>query len=111
MPTSTTFKEMAHYSCNMGGCIYTVRAALFLYYVPFTITDDRNIPALGRIGDVDDIIASVLVEDGKVRAKSKPLTLIAHSRRSNQRHINLCHRIACAPLMVSLSSRMVFGNT
>ena len=31
------------------------------------IHDDRNVPALGRIGDVDDIIASVLVEEGKVR--------------------------------------------
>jgi hypothetical protein len=29
--------------------------------------DARNPPALGRIGDPDDIIASVLVEDGKVR--------------------------------------------
>ena len=26
----------------------------------------RNVPALGRIGDPDDIIASVRVEDGKV---------------------------------------------
>ncbi|KAJ4496034.1 hypothetical protein C8J55DRAFT_553776 [Lentinula edodes] len=32
------------------------------------IHDDRNIPALGRIGDPDDIIASVLVEDGKIQA-------------------------------------------
>ncbi|KAJ4486894.1 hypothetical protein C8R41DRAFT_768434 [Lentinula lateritia] len=31
-------------------------------------TNDRNIPALGRIGDPDDIIASVLVEDGKIQA-------------------------------------------
>jgi hypothetical protein len=30
------------------------------------VADDRNIPALGRIGDPDDILASVLVEDGKV---------------------------------------------
>jgi len=30
-------------------------------------TDQRNIPALGRIGDPDDIIASVRVEDGRVR--------------------------------------------
>ncbi|KAK1227529.1 hypothetical protein PQX77_009436 [Marasmius sp. AFHP31] len=32
------------------------------------IHDDRNVPALGRIGDVDDIIASVLVEEGKILA-------------------------------------------
>jgi hypothetical protein len=32
------------------------------------IHDDRNVPALGRIGDPDDIIASVLVEDGKINA-------------------------------------------
>ncbi|KAJ7594042.1 hypothetical protein C8J56DRAFT_426534 [Mycena floridula] len=30
------------------------------------IHDSRNIPALGRIGDPDDIIASVLVQDGKI---------------------------------------------
>ncbi|KAL1717600.1 hypothetical protein EV715DRAFT_202881 [Schizophyllum commune] len=30
------------------------------------IHDERNIPALGRIGDPDDIIASVLVEGGKI---------------------------------------------
>ncbi|KAJ6613578.1 hypothetical protein B0H10DRAFT_2047783 [Mycena sp. CBHHK59/15] len=30
------------------------------------VHDDRNIPALGRIGDPDDIIASVLVQDGKI---------------------------------------------
>ncbi|KAG5651630.1 hypothetical protein H0H81_008007 [Sphagnurus paluster] len=30
------------------------------------IHDDRNIPPLGRIGDPDDIIGTVLVEDGKI---------------------------------------------
>ncbi|GLB39867.1 hypothetical protein LshimejAT787_0703770 [Lyophyllum shimeji] len=30
------------------------------------IHDDRNIPPLGRIGDPDDIIASVRVQDGKI---------------------------------------------
>ncbi|KAF7292943.1 hypothetical protein MIND_01193500 [Mycena indigotica] len=34
------------------------------------IHDDRNIPALGRIGDPDDIIASVLVEDGKIQPET-----------------------------------------
>ncbi|KAJ7253066.1 hypothetical protein B0H12DRAFT_1117304 [Mycena haematopus] len=33
------------------------------------IHDERNVPALGRIGDPDDIIASVLVEDGEVGAQ------------------------------------------
>lgn len=33
-----------------------------------TCVDSRNIPALGRIGDPDDIIASVLVQDSKVRS-------------------------------------------
>ncbi|KAI0922686.1 hypothetical protein AcV5_009591 [Taiwanofungus camphoratus] len=32
------------------------------------IHDNRNIPALGRIGDPDDILASVRVEDGKILA-------------------------------------------
>ncbi|KAG8856448.1 hypothetical protein FRB96_006414 [Tulasnella sp. 330] len=30
------------------------------------INDHRNIPAMGRIGDPDDIIGSVMVQDGKV---------------------------------------------
>ena len=32
-----------------------------------TYLDERNIPALNRVGDPDDIIASVLVEDSKVK--------------------------------------------
>lgn len=32
------------------------------------INDERNIPALGRIGDPDDIIASIRVEEGKILA-------------------------------------------
>ncbi len=31
------------------------------------VHDERNIPPLGRIGDPEDIIATVLVEDGEVR--------------------------------------------
>ncbi|THH31833.1 hypothetical protein EUX98_g2343 [Antrodiella citrinella] len=34
------------------------------------INDERNIPALGRIGDPDDIIASVRVEEGKILAET-----------------------------------------
>lgn len=30
-------------------------------------TDDRNLPPLNRIGDPDDILASVRVQGGKVR--------------------------------------------
>lgn len=30
------------------------------------LIDSRNIPALGRVGDPDDIIGSVLVEDSQV---------------------------------------------
>lgn len=35
--------------------------------------DQRNIPALGRIGDPDDIIASVLVEDSKANSSQSKL--------------------------------------
>ncbi|KAI0317985.1 hypothetical protein OF83DRAFT_1118563 [Amylostereum chailletii] len=34
------------------------------------INDARNVPALGRIGDPDDIIGSVRVEDGKIMAET-----------------------------------------
>ncbi|KAK2460788.1 hypothetical protein APHAL10511_007258 [Amanita phalloides] len=30
------------------------------------IQDERNLPAFGRVGDPDDILASVLVENGKI---------------------------------------------
>ena len=39
------------------------------------ITDQRNIPALGRIGDPDDIIASVRVEEGRVRFSIRDVPL------------------------------------
>jgi len=44
---------MGRASFRKGGCIFT------------TILDERNIPPLGRVGDPDDIIASVRVQDGK----------------------------------------------
>ena len=73
---------MAPYRPNKGGCIYTVRSQfLYCVYVLLIVVlfvhgvDERNVPALGRIGDPDDIIASVRVEDGKV---SFPL-LSSHS--------------------------------
>ncbi|CAK5263740.1 unnamed protein product [Mycena citricolor] len=34
------------------------------------IHDERNVPALGRIGDPDDIIASVLVDEGKIQPET-----------------------------------------
>ncbi|KAH8102220.1 hypothetical protein BXZ70DRAFT_60781 [Cristinia sonorae] len=34
------------------------------------INDERNVPALGRIGDPDDILASVRVEEGKILAET-----------------------------------------
>lgn len=40
-----------------------------------TGVDYRNVPALGRIGDPDDIIASVLVEDSKVRTPTSRHTV------------------------------------
>ncbi|KAG8770320.1 hypothetical protein FRC16_006390 [Serendipita sp. 398] len=34
------------------------------------IHDERNVPALGRIGDPDDIVASVMVENGKILSET-----------------------------------------
>lgn len=42
------------------------RLIRFGYFRAYTLPDERNIPPLGRIGDPDDIIASVRVQDGKV---------------------------------------------
>ncbi|KAG1802053.1 uncharacterized protein HD556DRAFT_1334198 [Suillus plorans] len=43
-----------------------INAALQLQQGWMHIHDSRNLPALGRIGDPDDIIASVLVKDSKI---------------------------------------------
>ncbi|KAJ7625050.1 hypothetical protein DFH06DRAFT_1444804 [Mycena polygramma] len=34
------------------------------------VLDERNVPALGRIGDPDDIIATVLVQDGEIQPET-----------------------------------------
>jgi hypothetical protein len=47
-------------------CSLPVRLALTPYPVNVSRTDERNIPPLNRIGDPDDILASVRVENGKV---------------------------------------------
>lgn len=48
-----------------------------LYLIRRLLLDDRNIPALGRIGDPDDIIASVRVENGEVSlTNSSPSYLV-----------------------------------
>ena len=71
---------MGRASFRKGGCIFTVR--LFATITPthlgstqglcraYKLLDERNIPPLGRIGDPDDIIASVRVQDGQVSAKA-----------------------------------------
>ncbi|KAF9233905.1 hypothetical protein BU15DRAFT_90179 [Melanogaster broomeanus] len=43
-----------------------INGALQLQQGWMHIHDNRNIPALGRIGDPDDIVASVLVQDSKI---------------------------------------------
>ncbi|OJA12255.1 hypothetical protein AZE42_04073 [Rhizopogon vesiculosus] len=43
-----------------------INGALQLQQGWMHIHDNRNVPALGRIGDPDDIIASVLVQDSKI---------------------------------------------
>lgn len=64
-------RRMERYSYSRGGCISMVRvlSTKFLFADTSYFEDDRNIPPLGRIGDPDDILATVLVEDGKVRCK------------------------------------------
>jgi len=58
------------FSCNKGGCTFTVGAVALQTYCSswqdLIPKDARNVPSLGRIGDPDDILASVLVQDGKV---------------------------------------------
>ena len=64
--------------------------------------DDRNIPPLGRVGDPDDILATVLVQDSNVKGSLAILSLLsAHTSvdRFSPKHINPCRPIASAPLM------------
>jgi hypothetical protein len=55
-------------NCNRGGCTSTVCRLVYLNNIPLIRRneDERNIPALHRIGDPDDILASVLVRDSKI---------------------------------------------
>ncbi|KAI6160696.1 hypothetical protein EDD17DRAFT_1760166 [Pisolithus thermaeus] len=56
-----------------------MNGALQLQHGWMHIHDSRNIPPLGRIGDPDDIIGSVLVEDSKVhilRSSRMPVTFL-----------------------------------
>ncbi|KAL4267488.1 hypothetical protein AB1N83_004157 [Pleurotus pulmonarius] len=66
------FKEILHEAIRKGlqeGVDdIQINGALQTHSGWMHVHDDRNIPALGRIGDPDDIIASVLVEDGKILA-------------------------------------------
>lgn len=72
-----TSLKAKHFNWDQAGSIYMVGYPLVLLPIrsesgmlevdPTLRTDQRNIPALGRIGDPDDIIASVRVEEGKVR--------------------------------------------
>jgi hypothetical protein len=73
-----------------------------------TNIDERNVPPLNRIGDPDDILASVRVENGKVAHFPSPVSLSSGPptsiRRFSRRHIRLCLRIVSALPMGSLSS-------
>ncbi|EGO01065.1 hypothetical protein SERLA73DRAFT_50596, partial [Serpula lacrymans var. lacrymans S7.3] len=44
-----------------------INGALQLQIGWMHIHDERNVPALGRVGDPDDILASLLVEDSKIQ--------------------------------------------
>ncbi|KZT04959.1 uncharacterized protein LAESUDRAFT_813833 [Laetiporus sulphureus 93-53] len=68
------FRELLHETIQSGlrdgiddiqinGAIQTQQGWMHIH-------DDRNIPALGRIGDPDDILASVRVEEGKILAET-----------------------------------------
>ena len=72
------------------------------------VLDQRNVPALGRIGDPDDIIASVLVTDSMVNLfLCYGITLLNLFSRLNPKHINPCHPTGSARPTVSSSSRLV----
>ncbi|KAF7440032.1 hypothetical protein PC9H_000373 [Pleurotus ostreatus] len=71
---NASFKEILHEAIRKGlqeGVDdIQINGALQTHSGWMHVHDDRNIPALGRIGDPDDIIASVLVEDGKILAET-----------------------------------------
>ena len=74
--------------------------------------DNRNIPALGRIGDPDDIIASVRVEDGEVRTERETLDvsivwLLIARARFWLTHINQCPHTDSVRRTGSYSSQLL----
>lgn len=54
---------------HIHGMCHSYSRIYFLLILCFE--DERNIPPLGRIGDPDDILATVLVEDGKVSTQGQ----------------------------------------
>lgn len=57
-----------HFNGALDGFISKVRRGTVpkWFDTEDSLPDERNVPALGRIGDPDDILGSVRVEDGKV---------------------------------------------
>ena len=88
-----------------GGKPLFVRSVKF--YMPHCVPrvlDQRNIPALGRIGDPDDIIASVLVENSMVYLfLCYGFYVTQPFPRLNPKRINPCHLTGSAQPMVSFS--------
>ena len=76
--------------------------------VPLFTPDERNLPPLNRIGDPDDILASVRVEGGKVGLPSFVVSWPAYGTHAPPRFLRSrtrrCPRTASVPPMASLSS-------
>ncbi|KZV75644.1 hypothetical protein PENSPDRAFT_646940 [Peniophora sp. CONT] len=71
---NATFRHVLHDAIKQGLAEgvddIQVHGALQLREGWMHINDQRNVPALGRIGDPDDILGSVRVEDGKIMAET-----------------------------------------
>lgn len=81
--------KIRHSNCRPAGCIFTVRKGSLLHIFDEKLTaqiqlDQRNPPDQGRIGDSDDIIGTVLVDNGKVSTVDIS-SLIPHSATVSSR--------------------------
>jgi hypothetical protein len=96
---------------HINGAWHVCRASVWLTH---SLSDDRNVPALGRINDADDIVASVLVQDGEVRRLFQILVYaykICVLCRPCRRHISRCPLTASARRMVCRNSRLVLPRS
>lgn len=104
------FRKILHAAVQQGLCQGTddiqLKGALQLRQGWMHIHDDRRIPPVGRIGDPDDILATVLVRDSKVLRLPISIQYVLPATRYFPKHTSPCLLIGFVPGMAQQSSHL-----